>query len=123
MKFVPFTLYPTEFPRSAYESVVSIQPLVNQLMLKVSRDGDFLKETLAEAGKVDEFTGRLLELHDIVRREGCVGNFELGLFRADYMLDVNRCDEDVGGHGVKSCKQVEVWNRYLVNNKNIIIVI
>ncbi|XP_032456942.1 glutathione synthetase-like [Nasonia vitripennis] len=106
VEFVPFTLYPTEFPRSAYESVVSIQPLVNQLMLKVSRDGDFLKETLSEAGKVDDFTGRLLELHDIVQREGCVQNVELGLFRADYMLDVNRCD--AGGHEAKSCKQVEV---------------
>ena len=48
---LPFALYPTSFPREAFQKAVSIQPLFNTLYQRVANDYDFLKESLKSYAK------------------------------------------------------------------------
>lgn len=60
----PFVLFPSSLPRREYEKSVRLQPILNELTHKVAHDEQFLRETLAETIKVDEFTRKLFEIYD-----------------------------------------------------------
>lgn len=68
-QFAPFILTPTLFPRREFEKAVRLQPILNELMHWVAHDTEFLRETLANTIKVDEFTGNLFKLHERVLKE------------------------------------------------------
>lgn len=70
LHFAPFLLLPTPFPRQEFNKAVALQPLLNELMHKVAHDYDFLEKTLAKTIEVDEFTGKLYKVHEIVKAEG-----------------------------------------------------
>jgi len=46
VEFVPFTLLPSPFPKSEYEKIFKIQPLINKLMHKAVHDHEFLTNAL-----------------------------------------------------------------------------
>lgn len=68
--FAPFILLPSPFPKSEFEKAVAIQPILNELMHKVAHDYDFLRESLKDTIKVDEFTRNLFEIFETVQKEG-----------------------------------------------------
>ncbi|XP_028770803.1 glutathione synthetase, chloroplastic-like isoform X1 [Neltuma alba] len=83
----PFTLLPASFPRSHWKQACELAPVFNELVDRVSQDGEFLQDSLSRTKKVDEFTSRLLDIHskmlELNKKEGIC----LGLHRSDYMLD------------------------------------
>ncbi|KAJ7548077.1 hypothetical protein O6H91_08G116300 [Diphasiastrum complanatum] len=83
----PFCLFPTPFPAEAFEHAIDLAPLFNKLVDEVSKDGNFLQETLERTRKVDPFTNRLLGIHSRVSEEGIKQEVQLGMHRSDYMLD------------------------------------
>lgn len=109
MQHAPFTLLPSTFPRIEFVKACEIQTILNTLMHKVAHDYDFLKETLAETIKVDDFTRKLFNIYEIVYKEGFNQKVSLGLLRSDLMLD-SSCQEDCDGVKQPFCcwKQVEI---------------
>ncbi|KAI8817461.1 glutathione synthase [Fimicolochytrium jonesii] len=85
----PFALFPSPFPRKAFEFAVKIQPLFNQLVESVARDRGFLEETMESLSKVDDFTGRLYAIYKHVNSEGIQQSISLGLHRSDYLLHLS----------------------------------
>lgn len=61
---------PTLFPRSEFENAVRLQPILNELMHWVAHDTEFLRETLANTIKVDEFTRNLFTIYERILDEG-----------------------------------------------------
>ena len=51
---------------------IKLQPVLNELMHRVSHDRAFLTETLSHTIKVDDFTGRLFKIYEQVWDEGLV---------------------------------------------------
>lgn len=70
LHFAPFLLLPSPFPRQEFYRAVELQTLLNELMHKVAHDNDFLQETLSKTIAVDEFTGKLYEIHQQIQKEG-----------------------------------------------------
>lgn len=69
LQFAPFILLPTLFPRREFEKAVRLQPILNELMHWVAHDTEFLRETLANTIKVDEFTRNLFDIHERIIAE------------------------------------------------------
>lgn len=88
LQFAPFILLPTLFPRREFEKAVHLQPILNELMHWVAHDTEFLRETLANTIKVDEFTRNLFNIHERILSENGSAQEKrsLGLFRSDYMV-------------------------------------
>eukprot|EP01102_Stenamoeba_stenopodia_P005562 TRINITY_DN16319_c0_g1_i1.p1 TRINITY_DN16319_c0_g1~~TRINITY_DN16319_c0_g1_i1.p1 ORF type:complete len:462 (+),score=117.64 TRINITY_DN16319_c0_g1_i1:47-1432(+) len=81
----PFALRPSPFPAEAFQQAVELAKDYNELYHHVSRDSQFLKDTLAKAGEGDpDFTGKLLEIYNKVPIDD--NQITLGLHRSDYML-------------------------------------
>lgn len=70
LHFAPFLLLPSPFPRKEFDRAVQLQTLLNELMHKVAHDNEFLKETLKKTIGVDDFTGKLYEIHEKILQEG-----------------------------------------------------
>lgn len=70
VQFAPFILTPTAFPRHEFEKAVALQTILNELMHWVAHDTEFLRDTLANTIKVDEFTGKLFEIYERTLADG-----------------------------------------------------
>ena len=70
LHFAPFMLLPSPFPRQEFNRALELQTVLNELMHKVAHDNAFLKETLAKTITVDDFTGKLFEIHQKMIDEG-----------------------------------------------------
>ncbi|TVU23941.1 hypothetical protein EJB05_26330, partial [Eragrostis curvula] len=79
----PVSLLPARFPTSFWKQALELAPLFNELVDRVSLDGEFLQETK----QVDDFTARLLEIHEKMMAIDKKEDIRLGLHRSDYMLD------------------------------------
>lgn len=97
LHFAPFLLFPSIFPKKEFELGVELQTILNELMHLVAHDHKFLEESLENTIKVDEFTGKLYEIYETVRKEGFRQKCYLGLSRSDYLFCCSSC----------ICKQVE----------------
>jgi len=101
----PISLLPNAFPAKSFQNAKSLAPHFNTLVDRISRDGDFLKDTLAGGEysviSKDEYTKKLLELYEDIYMndgdddEGDKSNFakiadRLGIQRSDYMLNQNQ---------------------------------
>jgi len=109
----PISLLPNVFPGESYSNAVSLAPHFNLLVDRISRDGDFLQETLGGEGGVtsrDGYTKLLLDMYrEIYMEKDDAGKFartagRLGILRSDYML--HRNDDESGG--AYELKQVEL---------------
>lgn len=69
-QFAPFILTPTMFPRREFDKAIRLQTILNELMHWVAHDIEFLRETLANAIKVDEFTQNLYNINERILAEG-----------------------------------------------------
>jgi hypothetical protein len=92
----PLTLLPTRVPRARFLQAKKVAPLLNLLVDRIARDEEWLLETLQGVLAGDEFTRRLVEVFQEVRKEPKEQNVYLGIHRSDYMLDMPR--EEGGEH-------------------------
>lgn len=85
----PIALLPYSFPESHWKQACELAPIFNELVDRVSLDGEFLQDTLSRTKKADAFTSRLLDIHSKMLQIGKKEDIRLGLHRSDYMLDEN----------------------------------
>ncbi|KAK9475723.1 glutathione synthase [Lipomyces japonicus] len=108
---VPLTLFPSPYPKSLLQHARSIQPLFNDLYVKIADDLPFLDAITANLAKVDTFSKDLYRIYKEVEAEGGPGqDLSLGIFRSDYLLHSNNHDDDDNddGSGSVSLRQVEL---------------
>ena len=85
----PLSLLPLPYPYKAYQYAKDLQPTINILIDKVSRDRDFLINTLNIIARTDEFTNNLLQIYEEVDENVIKDSVQLGLHRSDYMLNAD----------------------------------
>ncbi|CAK9796535.1 Glutathione synthetase [Anthophora plagiata] len=111
LQFAPFLFLPSPFPRREFENACQIQTVLNILIHRVAQDYNFLKETLEETIKVDDFIKKLFEICKIVNSEGgSAQKVSLGILRSDLMLDTTCPKKDSNEISLPYCcwKQVEI---------------
>ncbi|XP_068972860.1 glutathione synthetase-like isoform X2 [Bombus flavifrons] len=112
LQFAPFILMPSPFPRKEFENACSIQIILNILIHRVAQDYNFLKATLEETIKVDNFTKKLFEICKIINKEGgSAQKISLGILRSDLMLDTSCPQEDT----IKKCIPYCCWKQVEIN--------
>ncbi|KAK7258821.1 hypothetical protein RIF29_24408 [Crotalaria pallida] len=87
MVHAPFSLLPAQFPESYWKQAYELTPIFNELVDRVSLDGQFLQESLSRTKTADDFTCRLLDIHSKMLKINKKEDIRLGLNRSDYMLD------------------------------------
>ncbi|ANB15487.1 glutathione synthase [Sugiyamaella lignohabitans] len=98
----PVTVFPSPFSKSAFNEALLVQKGYNDIYHEIVKDEQWLLKELSELGKYDpDFTGRLLDIHLRVQREGPSQSLTGGLFRSDYIIHSN--SDKSGGQ----IKQVE----------------
>ncbi|OWB69431.1 nucleotide binding protein [[Candida] boidinii] len=86
----PVTLYPTPFPRDQFEKGISISKQYNSLYANIIIEKNWLLTIIKNLSKFDsDFTGKLYESYLKSIEIGIVQPVSLGLFRSDYMLDLD----------------------------------
>ncbi|XP_076388657.1 glutathione synthetase-like isoform X2 [Megachile rotundata] len=111
LQFAPFILVPSPFPRKEFENACTMQTTLNILIHRVAQDYNFLKETLEETIKVDNFTKELFDICTTVHKEGgSAQKISLCVLRSDLMLDTTCPKEDMNKKCIPYCcwKQVEI---------------
>ncbi|KAL6842040.1 hypothetical protein ACP4OV_028019 [Aristida adscensionis] len=83
----PVSLLPANLPEPFWRQACELAPIFNELVDRVSLDGNFLQDSLSKTRQVDDFTSRLLEIHRKMMVINKEENIRLGLHRSDYMLD------------------------------------
>ena len=74
------------FPASLFARARALAKPFNTLVDRVSRDTEWLHDTVRGVVEHDEFTGRLLALSEAVVDEGATQPLQLGIYRSDYMV-------------------------------------
>ncbi|OAD52493.1 Glutathione synthetase [Eufriesea mexicana] len=111
LQFAPFILMPSPFPRKEFENACQIQVVLNVLIHRVAQDYNFLKETLKETIKVDNFTKELFEICKIVNIEGgSAQKVSLAILRSDLMLNTTCSCKNINKKCLPHCcwKQIEI---------------
>jgi glutathione synthetase len=98
-------LLPNAFPAKAFQDAVDLAPAFNVLVDCISRDHQFLSNTLQTVVQADDFTRKLLEFYLEIYVHGDESKFQfarnadrLGIHRSDYMLHT---DQDSNVPGIK----------------------
>ena len=60
----PISLLPQSYPLQQFHHAKKLAIPFNILVDRISRDGEFIKETLRDVRDVDLYTGKLLELYE-----------------------------------------------------------
>ncbi|CAB9521167.1 Glutathione synthetase, chloroplastic [Seminavis robusta] len=87
----PMSLLPNAYPKQAFAQAQTLAPHFNRLVDRVSRDADFLQQTLGGGvSDTDPYTAKLLKLYQEIYC-GQDDNFAktadyMGIHRSDYML-------------------------------------
>ena len=86
----PMSLLPNAYPKEAFAQAQMVAPAFNELVDRVSRDADFLEETLGGGvSDTDPFTAKILQLYKQVYGDANSPAHladRLGIHRSDYML-------------------------------------
>ncbi|KAJ2709111.1 Glutathione synthetase [Coemansia spiralis] len=88
----PVALAPSPIPRSEFDKVVALQPTLNLLFDRISRDHGFLVDTLQSIGTADEFTSRVFAMYLKQQDAGVVKPATIGIHRSDYLIDAPESD-------------------------------
>ncbi|KAJ1661176.1 Glutathione synthetase, partial [Coemansia sp. RSA 25] len=99
----PVALGPSPIPRREFDKVVALQPILNELFDRVSRDHDFLVSTLQSLGSADEFTSRILAMYMRQKALGVQKPGVIGIHRSDYLIHAPDNEPDAS----PMAKQVE----------------
>lgn len=119
----PYTLFPTPFPKQAFNSALEVQTLFNQLYVSVASRPEWLESVVSELGAFDpDFTGKLLELHLKAKKApGPRQKLTGGVFRSDYILNSKDQIKQVEFNAVSVSfgalsSKVSALHRYLVRS-------
>ncbi|KAJ2847337.1 Glutathione synthetase [Coemansia brasiliensis] len=82
----PIALAPSPIPRKEFDKVVALQPVLNQLFDKISRDHEFLVTALESLGTADEFTSRVFDMYLKQQSIGVTKPGVIGIHRSDYLI-------------------------------------
>ncbi|OAA33961.1 glutathione synthetase large chain [Cordyceps fumosorosea ARSEF 2679] len=82
----PVTLFPSPFPRQCFAQALGVQTTYNELYAAVSRNEEFIEDTVKQVIEGDEFIKNLWAVHQKVKAEGYTQSLSLGIFRSDYMI-------------------------------------
>lgn len=85
----PFSFLPFQFPATSMDQAIELATFFNELIDKVSRDNDWLIETLSVTCESDTFTSNLMDIFKevVIRNEepSKTQKLSLGIHRSDYM--------------------------------------
>eukprot|EP00762_Andalucia_godoyi_P005711 ANDGO_06470.mRNA.1 Glutathione synthetase len=98
VQHLPLSVTPSVLPRSEYERAVKMAPAWSILVDRISRDHDFIKRSLEQVVKYDDFTARLLSLLSEKSPQRVQSEVRCGIHRSDYMLD----------HPTQKLQQIEI---------------
>ncbi|KAJ1940544.1 Glutathione synthetase, partial [Linderina pennispora] len=99
----PVALAPSPIPRTEFERVVQLQPILNQLFHRIANDHEFLVSTLESLGSADEFTARVFKMYLDQRELNVEKPAVIGVHRSDYLIDAPAAEPA----SVPRAKQVE----------------
>lgn len=100
---VPFTLFPTPFPLRLYNECLSIQPILNKLLFRLSDKLPYINDQL---GKInDGLAEKLLDIANYCAQEGLAQPIQSCICRSDYMLDLFKTES---GYNNLRARQVEI---------------
>uniref|UniRef100_A0A183BZ73 Glutathione synthetase n=1 Tax=Globodera pallida TaxID=36090 RepID=A0A183BZ73_GLOPA len=105
-EIVPFTLFPTPFPKNLFEEAKQVQKAYLLLYFRISNDFDFLIENFEEVAKTNTNVKNYLDILKTVHTEGIKQKNVLLLGRSDYMCHEVIDDETNDGHRYE-LKQIE----------------
>ncbi|KAL3103950.1 hypothetical protein niasHS_000094 [Heterodera schachtii] len=100
------SLFPSPFPRSAYQQAMDVHTGMQKLYFLVSCDFDFLVKATEGMDKSNNLYGRMIEMMKEIHREGQRQPYTLFLTRSDYMVDSTTDERD--GQQRFGLKQVEM---------------
>jgi len=90
----PISLLPNAYPKAAFVQAVDLAPSFNLLVDRISRDADFLQQTLGgSVSSADPYTAKLLTLYrqvyvqESTKNQPALAADRLGIHRSDYMLN------------------------------------
>lgn len=91
------------------------------MMNKIGHDVAFLESVLGDLVKVDDFTEKLLNISQTVRKEGNAAEHELGIFRSDYIIDARNVMKQVEVNAISVgfaglAPAVAEFHRYTLHN-------
>ncbi|KAL3113341.1 hypothetical protein niasHT_018956 [Heterodera trifolii] len=87
-EIVPFTLFPSPFPRKMFEFGQKVQIAYNLLYFRVSNDYEFITKAYEKVAETNIAIRRLLTILKAVTAEGIKQTKSLVLARSDYMCHV-----------------------------------
>jgi len=93
---IGISVFPTLFPKNLFEEALVLQRTYNKLYTAVAEDEEFLFMVLENLIETDPFTRCLWGIYEEVRKEAYVQNLSLGIWRNDYMLDMNGPENELG---------------------------
>ena len=88
----PVSMLPTPFSKEKFQEALRLAQPFNELTHLISQDSDFILNSLEATAEGDSnFTGRLVDIFNIVRAENAsASNTSLGALRSDYMVDTRK---------------------------------
>jgi glutathione synthase len=93
----PMSLLPNAYPKEAFQQAQSVATAFNELVDRVSRDTEFLQETLGGGvSDTDPYTAKVLKLYkQVYGVENSIAHSadRLGILRSDYMLHAQKVGE------------------------------
>ncbi|KAL3099483.1 hypothetical protein niasHS_002938 [Heterodera schachtii] len=102
---VPFSLFPTPFPREIFNEAIAVAKAMSLLYFRVSRDIDFLKMVYKDVIDSDLSIRNYLKICEDVHNEGIKQPISIYLQRSDYIAHVSEGDD---GEKKYELKQIEV---------------
>ncbi|CAK1354595.1 unnamed protein product [Cercospora beticola] len=81
------SILPTPFPKHLFKQAQELQPLFNELYLRVASDHDWLRGVLSPLIEHDPLVASLWKIYEQVRNAGSKQHVVCGIFRSDYMID------------------------------------
>uniref|UniRef100_A0A914HXD3 Glutathione synthetase n=1 Tax=Globodera rostochiensis TaxID=31243 RepID=A0A914HXD3_GLORO len=103
---IPFTLFPSPYPRQIFLQALDVQTGLQKLYFRVSCDYAFLAEQFKDVIKTNDLMRRMAEIMHEIQREGQKQAYTLFLARSDYMVGV-QLDKETGQKKY-GLKQVEM---------------
>ncbi|KAL3112613.1 hypothetical protein niasHT_017980 [Heterodera trifolii] len=107
-EIVPFSLFPSPFPRKLFEQAKEVQMDFNLLYFRISNDYKFLVETYEELAKTNDQIRMHLQILKKTHEEGIKQTKSIMLARSDYMChEATNNDETTPNEPQYGLKQVE----------------
>ncbi|PPJ59824.1 hypothetical protein CBER1_10633 [Cercospora berteroae] len=81
------SILPTPFPKHLFEQARELQPLFNELYLRVASDHEWLRQVLSPLIEHDPLVAGLWKIYQQVHNTDAKQHVVCGMFRSDYMID------------------------------------